>query len=250
MYDIHNHLPFGISDGPGERSISEAMLDDAARQGVTWINCVCHYAPAYEGLLQNIVADLIPVAAVRGIRLHGGFEYDFAHVMEEGFKPVTIADGSPFFLVDFRHNDIPTNLNRTIFQLTVDGYRMVIVHPEQLFSPDKIRTFLKLQDTEIVFQLNAVSFLPESGKFINAFANLLLKAGLGHAIASDAHQPEGLRRIALAEAREVLLRTYGSETVEVLFDVNPKRMTEGKDPYRVPAPPLSWWDRLRYGIRG
>jgi len=249
MYDIHNHLPCGISDGPDDVSVSEAMLDSAARQGITWINSVCHYAPEREEPLRAIVANLAPLAEKRGIKLHPGFEYDFSHILADEFKPVTIADGSPFYLVDFRHNDIPSYVDRTVFRNSVEGYRMILVHPEQLFSPDKVKELLKLRKAETVFQLNAVSFLPDSGKYINAFAHLLLRAGLGQAIASDAHQPEGIRRVALGEAREVLAKTYGEDAAEMLFDVNPRRLVEGKDPHHVSLPPLTWWERLRYGIR-
>ena len=48
MYDIHCHLAYGVSDGPRERELALAMLQQAKENGVTYINAVAHYGPWAE----------------------------------------------------------------------------------------------------------------------------------------------------------------------------------------------------------
>lgn len=244
MIDIHCHLAARISDGPDSIEDSAAMLKQAAADGVTHITVAAHYGK-YLDDLKDATGRLSEEAAKLGITLHPTFEYDFVHLDE--VKPEEMQFIGPncrYILLDFHRSNLPYSAPMRLFELMESNIGIVIVHPEKLFRTDMIPKLQQFADGGAVLQINAVSFLSDSPPRVRKMVHQLMRKGLVQVVASDAHRKAGFRRYAMAEARKVVEKTYGAQTAELLFDINPARLLEDKPPFDMPVH-LNWWERLK-----
>ena len=243
MKDLHCHLPFGISDGPKEISESLEMLRIAADNGITYIHAVAHYAHGRRESLEHTVDSLREAASRYSITLHAGFEYNFMDLLDIQEPFVTIGGKSNSILVDFNCETVPLFAHVRFYEIMSKGTRIILVHPEILFSRNALPSLTKLADMKITFMLNAASFLPEASSEVRAMAHRLLRSGMAHMIASDAHTSAGPRRCLLREAREVISAKYGEENARMLFEVNPARILENLHPYELNLPEEPFWKK-------
>ncbi len=243
MKDLHCHLPFGISDGPQEIAESIEMLRIAQDNGITYINAVTHFAPGLNDSLMKSVDALREEADRHGISLHAGFEYSFMDILESQEPFLSIGEKSNFILVDFLTGFIPSFAPMRFYELMSKGTRIILVHPEILFTRHTLPMLTKLEDMNVVFMLNAASFLPEAQHHIRRMAHCLLRSGIAKLVASDAHSAAGSRRFVLQEARNIISTQYGEENARILFDVNPDRILENLHPYDLTVPPEPFWSK-------
>ncbi len=243
MKDLHCHLPFGVSDGPPEISESIEMLRIAKENGITYINAVAHFTPGLNDSLMKSVDALREAADKHGITLHAGFEYSFMDILESQEPFLTIGEKSNFILVDFLTELIPSFAPMRFYEMMSKGTRIILVHPEILFTRHSLPMMTKLEDMNVVFMLNAASFLPEAHHPIRKMAHCLLRSGIAKLVASDAHTAAGSRRFVLQEARNILSAQYGEENARILFDVNPDRILENLLPYDLTLPPEPFWSK-------
>ena len=245
MIDIHCHLPFGISDGPEDLETSLAMLRSAAAEGVTFINCVAHYKKNTFPRVCAAVEALEDEAKKLGVELHPGFEYDFVHLDELKVDEMRfIAPGSRSILVDFNRTHIPFSAPMRLRELMEQEIGIVIVHPEKLFGEHMLPMLKTFSEGGVTIQINATSLTKDASPPTRKMANLLLRKGLVHVVASDAHRPDGHRRCAMREARENIEKRYGAKVAELLFEVNPARLLKDQTPLELPEFP-TWFERLK-----
>jgi len=76
-----------------------------------------------------------------------------------------------------------------VYDLELAGYQVILAHPERSFTPADLTKLRKLGDMGVYFQITAGSIAGKFGKQIQRFAFKLLKEGLCHFVASDAHNP-------------------------------------------------------------
>ncbi len=245
MIDIHCHLPFGISDGPEDLETSLAMLRSAAAEGVTFINCVAHYKKNTFPRVCAAVEALKAEAEKLGVELHPGFEYDFVHLDELKTDELRfIGPDCRSILVDFNRTHIPFSAPMRLRELLEQEIGIVIVHPEKLFGKDMLPMLKVFSEGGVTIQLNATSLTKDASPATRKMAHLLLRKGLVHVVASDAHRPEGHRRYRMREARENVEKRYGAKVAELLFEVNPGRLLKDQTPLELPEFP-TWFERLK-----
>ena len=245
MIDIHCHLPFGISDGPEDIETSLTILRAAAAEGVGFINCVAHYKRGSFPQVQAAVEGLRSEAERLGVELNPGFEYDFVHLDElqvDELRP--IAPGSRYILVDFNRSHIPFSAPMRLRELMEQEIGIVIVHPEKLFGKDMLPMLKKFSEGGATIQINATSLTKDASPPTRKMADLLLRKGLVHVVASDAHRPDGRRRYAMREARAIVEKRYDAKVAELLFEINPARLLKDQPPLDPPEFP-TWFERLK-----
>ena len=245
MIDIHCHLPFGIGDGPKDLETSLRILRAAADAGVEHITCVAHYKRGEFPRVEAAVAALKSEAGKLGVELHPAFEYDFVHLDELKVDELRfIGPASRNILIDFNRSNIPFSAPMRLRELQEQEVGVVIVHPEKLFGKDMLPMLKKFSEGGITIQVNATSLTKDASPATRKMANLLLRKGLVHVIASDAHRPEGRRRYAMREAREFVEKRYGAKVAELLFEINPDRLLKDQPPRELPEFP-TWFERLK-----
>jgi len=225
MIDIHSHVLYGVDDGSPSRETSVEMLKAAAKNGVESIILTPHFFSDTAGKINERLEALRPEAAKLDIELFSGCEYDFSH-LNANKKFITLGERSDFILVDFCLPYIMPISRNILFEQQARGYQIVLAHPERLFSKDNLSMLKELADTGIYFQLNAGSFRGDYGRSARKTARELVKHGLCHCIASDAHSVKNYKG-QIPYCRKYIAKNFGSEAENVFFKKNPERILAG-----------------------
>lgn len=228
--DIHTHILPGVDDGAADLAAALAMLRGAYADGIRAVILTPHYRGQYRarpenGLLEAFAA--LRAAAARELpdmELYLGREVRYqSGVMEQVAEksPMALAD-SDYILLEFSPTDPFLQLRTGVEEVAGGGYVPVLAHAERYAclrqDPELVRT---LCQEGALIQLNAGSVTGEAGFFIRRFCGRLLKAGLVHFIASDAHD-EKERPPRLRRCYEKVSRRYGEALARRLFMENPQ----------------------------
>ncbi|MDD5698831.1 MAG: hypothetical protein PHH77_09475 [Victivallaceae bacterium] len=231
MIDIHSHLLHGIDDGARSFAASVKMLELAARDGVTAIIATPHFSPGISEKMQQRIDELRPEAAKFNIELFSGCEYTFSD-LDRQEKLITLGEKEVFVLVDFCSSFVSPLTRQFLFDWQVKGHQIILAHPERLFCSRDLPLLKDLADANIFFQLNAGSLRGDYGRGVRRFVKTLIKKGLCHFIASDAHSVQNYAG-QLPDFRKYISKRFGSELEKVFFEENPERMLAGKLPISV-----------------
>ena len=259
MIDIHHHLLPGTDDGSKDLDTSVAMVQMAARDGITHIVATPHANHTYtysrernEELLQQIREALPPETAGRvalglGCDFHLNFEnIEDAHLHHRRY---TINE-TEYLLIELPDFNIPANLGEVLYRMRVDGLTPILTHPERNATlqrkPDMLQSWM---DNGLVLQITAGSVTGNFGSKAEAMAWRLLRSGSVHFLATDAHDLER-RPPKMQAAHQAVSRKLGIETAELLTRANPLAVFEGRplppqaEPVTPTAEGTSFWKRL------
>ena len=226
MIDIHSHLLYEIDDGSRSFETSVKMLEAASKDGVEAIVLTPHFSLEASGIMQEKIEKLRPEAEKFNIELFSGCEYDFSHLsMHENL--ITLGEKGSFILVDFCLSFITPMAKNILFDQQSRGYQIIVAHPERLFCKDDLPLLEELAEADIYFQLNAGSFKGDYGRKVRKFAKVMVKKGLCHFIASDAHSCRAYKG-QIPYCRKYITKRSGAELAGILFDENPKRLLAEK----------------------
>jgi protein-tyrosine phosphatase len=241
--DIHCHLLPAIDDGAADREEALAMARLAAADGIVTAVVTPHQLGCYsrnrgaeirqrteqlQQLLdrQGVAVHLLPGAEIRvepGLagRLHAG-------------EILSLADRRRHVLVELPA-DVYLPLERVVAELCAAGIQPVLAHPERnagiLARPEILA---RLHREGCLLQITAGSLTGRFGPHAQRLAGRLVREGLAHCVASDAHGAQS-RQPRLAEAFECVRRLAGWETASRLFCSNPARIAAGAPACRAPA---------------
>ncbi len=226
MIDIHSHLLYEIDDGSPSFESSVEMLKAAEKDGVESIILTPHFSSDIFGKMQEKIEKLRPEAAKFNIKLLSGCEYDLSHL--NGHENlITLGGKGGFILVDFCLSFITPVIRNILFEQQARGYQIIIAHPERLFYKDDLPILKDLAASDIYFQLNAGSFRGDYGRSARRFAKVLIKNGLCHFIASDAHSVKSYNG-QIPYCRKYIAKHFGTEAEKVIFEENPERLLAGR----------------------
>lgn len=230
MIDLHFHCLPGIDDGPADWASAEELCRAAAGDGATTLVATPHVLrepwmnedrAAREGLLAELNRRLAGAPRV----LAGAevwFTGDLVSLVEQGTGgPLSTLASSRYLLVEFAPGFVPAHAAAAFHELVVMGTVPIVAHPERnlVFAREPHRLG-ELVDAGALGQVTAGSFLGAFGRGARAAAEGMVRSGLAHVVASDAHDPRR-RPPLMAAARERVRRLWGAGVEEGLFDVNP-----------------------------
>lgn len=226
MIDTHLHILYGVDDGPETVQESLELAQALVQEGIRCAVATPHYndefpqRPAAEiharvkEMQQMLDQYQVP------LRLFAGHEAlitpDLVVDVQAG-RVATLNDSRYLLLELWSGNWLPET-ERVIFDLQVAGIVPVIAHPERYraIQQDPARLAALLRQGAIA-QLTASSLVGMQGKTAQRTAETLLKKGLIHCIASDAHgldrRPPGVAR-GLQRAVKLLGQARVHEMIE------------------------------------
>lgn len=233
MIDIHCHLLYGVDDGPTTIEESQAMLQEAHRQGIEALILTPHYRHGMFAYPKEIVAQnyraLKPYAEELGMTLALGTEYHVNSRIVEALdagRCETLA-GSRYVLTEYSHDSEFSYIYHMTQELILHGYIPVLAHVERYacMSEDMGRA-AQLRELGGWIQLNADAVLGMEGMSIKKFCKKMLRESLVDMIASDSH---GIRKRAchMGKCREFLEKKYDEEYAQRLLRENPLRIISG-----------------------
>jgi protein-tyrosine phosphatase len=226
MIDIHSHILNAIDDGARSFEKSIEMLNAAKQDGITTIITTPHYSSNIEEKIRERLEKLRPEAAKIDIELYSGCEYDFSSLSRLD-SLISVGNDRKYVLIDFCSSFLSPMTKNFLFEWQSRGYTIIIAHPERLFSKAEIPVLKDFTEADIYFQLNAGSFLGDYGRRAKRMARRLLKSGLCHFIASDAHSIRNYNG-QIPYCRKYIAKRYGTDMEKVIFEENPERMLAGK----------------------
>ena len=237
MVDIHCHILHRFDDGASSLDESLDMARMAAETGVTDIVVTPHFPGRSSSLrtLPTLVerfGELTQAAAGAQIPItfHLGAEILCTGETEElaRKKLLPTIGETDYFLTEFYFDEDLDFMDDMLRRLASAGYTPVVAHPERYGAVQQEPMILERWFRRgYVLQLNKGSILGAFGRRAEHTAHLILRAGLAHVIASDAHS--ATRRTTHMEGlNRWLERHLDADYARILTEENPRRIVKGE----------------------
>ncbi len=227
MIDIHLHILPGIDDGPTTLQESLALADVLVREGIHAAVATPHYndefVPRPAAEIQERVHELQLELDQHDIplRIFPGHEALIQPGLVEDIQTGRLAtlNGSRYLLLELWNDTWLPETERVIFELRAFGITPILAHPERyrVFQRE-LKHLESLLHQGVLVQITANSLVGMQGRTAKRTAETLLKRGLVHCIASDAH---GLHRRPPAIAPGL------RQVVQVIGQVKTQQLIEG-----------------------
>jgi protein-tyrosine phosphatase len=242
MIDIHSHILHGLDDGAPSFDVSLAMTKLALETGTTDIvatphaNIVYSYQPEliFERTcrLQQAIGD--------GLKIHHGCDFHLSaqNIQRVLREPARFSvNGLNYLLVEFPELSLFQGIDQIFSELQSVGLTPIVTHPERnRHLATDIARLRRWVESGIPLQITAQSLTGGFGAGLARWCLDVLKEGLVHFVASDAH--DTVRRPPrLDEARDLIDNQFGPEYAELLVELHPRAVIEGLRIDVHPIPP-------------
>jgi len=253
MIDLHCHVLPGLDDGA--RLLEETL--DIARSAVkNNIDTIVATPHTLNGFFVNNWENVVSLTSTVqkafdaediAITLYPAMEAqvcpELFDALEKG-QAATINDNSRYMLLEFPPFSMPPGSMEFIFKLKLQGITPVIAHPERnLILQNDLKQLYDLVKMGALCQLTALSVTGYLGPSVQKSSEQMIKTGLAHVIATDAHSDDE-RIAALASAVDMaaeILQDYSR--AEKMVTTTPAAIIAGED-VDVDEPVLDkkkWW---------
>jgi protein-tyrosine phosphatase len=260
VIDLHTHILPAVDDGARGLEESLAMARAACDVGVQLMVATPHVRTRARSVdihsLSGRVEELNAALRVEGIPLvvETGGELDASRLLTLRPDELQLASlaRSRYVLVEtpYERDPIAPSFESLVRHAISVGIRPVLAHPERNSRLATIQLVESLVADGALVQVTAASLCGEFGSRARAHAFKLIRAGLAHVIASDAHRV-GRRLTALDEVGRASSSELGPDLVErlsSLLEEIPALVIADADVHG-PLPPLSDRPRSRWGRR-
>ena len=231
MIDIHNHILYGVDDGPKEIEESIEILKDVKEQGVTAMILTPHYRHgmfAYPNdKIEKHFACLKKEAEKMGIELYLGTEQHVNSMTVEYIETGrchTLADSS-YVLVEYKYETEFSYIKESVQDLLRHGYIPIVAHVERYACMDKLAHVEFLKEIGAMIQVNADAVIGKNGFRMKAYTKKLLKNRLVDFVASDAHGIKE-RKSNMGKCSEYLYKKYDHRYINKILEANAREILQ------------------------
>lgn len=193
--DIHCHIIPGVDDGSPDVDTSVGLVERMMEMGleriipsphvtaVTFENNVSVLDPAFELLRTELkrkgMGDSVTVY---------GAENRVDELFQKNFSEGTlITHPGKFVLIENAFIQEPWDLDNTIFDLCVRGFKPVMAHPERFVYYHQRPERLRELHEKVPFQVNVLSLAGYYGNTVKKMADKMVDAGLVDYLGTDFH---------------------------------------------------------------
>lgn len=227
MKDIHQHVLWGIDDGPGECEGMYRLLREADAQKVTCVYATPHASPGirpfdpvlYEQRLREAQeyceANGLDVSVRSGAEI--AWTYNTVEALRQGRIPTL--GGSDYVLIELWEDITWREVRSAAEQLLRAGYVPVFAHVERYrcFRMQPGRAMKLRRELEILYQVNAGTIIRPRGLMQRYFLSRMMKEQAIDAIASDAHG-HSARPLLMRKAYKIVRTRWGKTYANKLFN--------------------------------
>lgn len=231
MIDLHCHILPSVDDGPTLMEESIKMARMAVADGISTIVATPHvkelpYSPQHipeqvEHFRKTLREAGIPLEVLAGA--------DVSALLNPSLLAPYTINGTPYILFEFPHTHVPQNACQVLFNALLADLKPIITHPER--NPSFVhrpQLLFDLVNGGALVQVTAESLTGAFGDEAKQCATHLLRKGMVHFLASDAHslhrRPLNLSRgVAAAE------RVVGKAAAMKLVTKNPAAVLAGHE---------------------
>jgi len=239
MVDIHCHILPGLDDGAEALDISLTMAEDAIADGITHIIATPHASSEFPFEFAKVRAavDELRSHFAGRLKLASGCDFHLNHenlqALRRDPRPYCL-NQKDYLLVEFNEFSIPLAMDQTLHELRLAGLHPVVTHPERntilRTRPQRLQKWMELG---CYVQITAGSLTGVFGSTAQQFAWNLLRRGMVHFIASDAHNT-ARRPLKLKFAFDEIAERLGEQPARFLLIDNPLAAFEGRPLVYVP----------------
>ena len=229
MADIHCHLLPYVDDGAQDLDEALELLKIQYRQGV---RLICFTPHLRKGMFQTPDEDIFrrfekvyeqAADLFKGkLKLCFSREYfcdsEYMQRVEED-DVIPLGNGN-YLLTEFSNRYANQQCFEYVQNVIRHGYRPLIAHVERFTELQNLVSVQRLIKMGAKIQVNAGSLLGREGIKQMIWTRRLLKEGLVHVVASDAHDTES-RPPELAKSADYLEKKLGQNKAEELICKNP-----------------------------
>ena len=253
MIDLHCHVLPGLDDGARLLEETLDMARSAVKNNIDTIVATPH---SLNGFFVNNWENVVSLTSTVqkafdtediAITLYPAMEAqvcpELFDALEKG-QAATINDNSRYMLLEFPPFSMPPGSMEFIFKLKLQGITPVIAHPERnLILQNDLKQLYDLVKMGALCQLTALSVTGYLGPSVQKSSEQMIKTGLAHVIATDAHSDDE-RISALASAVDMaaeILQDYSR--AEKMVTTTPAAIIAGEG-VDVDEPVLDkkkWW---------
>jgi protein-tyrosine phosphatase len=239
MIDLHSHILPDVDDGV--RSDEEALafarvaVEDGIRTVVatphcnegSWFNDREAVLSGVERLRALLAREEIPLQIEPGAEVR--LCPELVERVRDGRAP-TLGDNGKTLLLELSLSQYPVGLEQLVFQLKLAGIEPLFAHPERIaYFQDDLRRYEEVVRLGAFGQLTSGSVLGRFGSTVRDFSEELVRKGLVHVLATDAHDLEA-RAPRLSDGREALAALVGEDRAAAMCEESPRALLEGRAP--------------------
>ena len=193
--DMHSHLIPGIDDGAAtiddSIALARRMYDLGYKKMITTPHIQHEF---FKNTPQNIQQGIQEVrAALKQENIPLLVEAAAEYLIDDGFEDIhakgeLMTFGEKYVLVELSYYNPHPNLKGIIFNLQVEGYRIILAHPERYaFWFDDFKQYEDLKNRDVYFQINLVSLSGYYPDPIKKISEKLIERGMIEFAGSDMH---------------------------------------------------------------
>ena len=239
MIDLHCHVLPGLDDGSRLLEETLDMARSAVKNNIDTIVATPHTLNGFfVNKWENVVSLTSTVQKAFDsedipITLYPAMEAQVCPELFDALKKgqaATINDNSRYLLLEFPPFTMPPGSRDFIYKLRLQGITPVIAHPERhLILQNDLKQLYGLVQQGALCQLTALSITGFLGSAVQKSSELMIKTGLAHVIATDAHSNDQRIKV-LAPAVDIaadILQDYSR--AEKMVTSTPAAIIAGED---------------------
>lgn len=215
---MHSHFIPGIDDGARTMEDSIAMIKRMHELGYKKLITTPHIqGEFYKNTPEIILSGLTKLKeAVAAAKIPTELEAAAEYLLDDAFaEKMNVGNlltfSNKFILVEMSYYSPNPDLKNIIFNLQVDGFKVILAHPERYtYWFNDFAKYEDLKDRGVYFQLNAVSLAGHYPEPVKKFAEKLIEKGMIDFVGSDMHNMNYMKSLENSLKEKALARLVGS----------------------------------------
>lgn len=193
--DMHSHLIPGIDDGSPNIATSVGLIKAMGALGYRKLITTPHVmSDMYRNnpeIINQRFCELAEALANEDIKVE--IEVAAEYLIDDGFgqklkKGEILTFGDRFILIELPYFYAPPMFNEMLFELQVNGYQIILAHPERYqYWHNDIDIYHRLIDRGVFFQLNILSLSGHYSPKIQRMGEKLIDLNMIDFLGSDLH---------------------------------------------------------------
>ncbi len=216
--DMHSHLIPGIDDGVGTLEDSIDLIRKLNGLGYSKLITTPHIQQEFFRNTPTIIkAGLQDVRkAIQDENIPVTLEAAAEYLVDDGFQEKIdegdlLTFGDKYILIELSYFNPHPNIKGIIFNLQVDGYKVILAHPERYsYWFNDWKKFEELKDRGVFFQVNAISLGGYYPDPVNKIAAKFIDEGMIEFIGTDLHNTRYFEALERARFEPSLDRLINS----------------------------------------
>ena len=191
--DIHSHFIPGIDDGAPDMEASITLIKKMQALGFSKVITSPHVMSDFyqnsSEIILNGLADVRAELKVQNINMdiEAAAEYYIDYEFEQKIgKEKFLTFGDNYILVELSFMEAPRNLFDIIFKLQLEGYKVVLAHPER-YGYYKQEDYDNLVNRDVLLQINLLSLIGHYSPQIKKKTEQLIAKGQVSFVGTDCH---------------------------------------------------------------